>query len=260
MNLKDYLAKRKKEKNEFEAIPRRKKCRACLRPPEFCLCSMLTEIDTQFEFRILMHPKEYKKEPIGTGKYTNKILKKSKLIIDATFDENKELQNLIHNDRYQCFLLYPGEESINISKEELAPNLEPHKIPMLFIIDGTWACAKAMMRDSLCLHHLPRISFDHSITSRFHIKLQPADYCLSTIESVYVLLAELEKQGIENIGDDKEILLKTLDQLVTKQVECANDPNRKGYRRGTFKTKEQRSIPKKWDYRKICYEEKNYDH
>jgi DTW domain-containing protein YfiP len=261
MNLKQYLAKRKHEKAEFERVPRRDVCHSCLRPPEACFCEHIRPFETNFEFVLLMHPKEFKKEPIGTGRYTNKALKNCQIIVDATFDENKQLQSILNDENRKVFLLYPGEDSINISESqnsELNVLLEDGKQPVILIIDGTWACAKSMMRDSHCLHNLPRLSFSTSITSKFHIKLQPADYCLSTIESVYVLLDELEKRGLEKIGEKKEILLQTLDRMVQFQVQCANDPNKKGYRRGQFKSKEQRQIPKKWDYRKICFEEKNY--
>lgn len=261
MNLEKYLAKRKQEQLEFNKIPRRHICPSCIRPPAACFCSYIKPFDTNFEFILLMHPKEFKKEPIGTGRYTNKSLKNCRIIVDATFDENRELKEILADKNRQVFLLYPGDSSVNISDFKTFPNnefLDPNKKPVILIIDGTWACAKSMMRDSHCLHNLPRLSFSTDITSRFHIKLQPADYCLSTIESVHVLLKALEERGLEQVGQKKQILLDTLDRMVRYQVQCANDPNRKGYRRGQFKSKEQRQIPKKWDYRKICFEEKNY--
>lgn len=258
MNLKEYQAKKQKEKEAFLEVPRRQVCLECLRPPEACFCEHITPFSTNFEFVLLMHPKEFKKEPIGTGRYTNKALSNCQIIVDATFDKNKALQAILQDPLKQVFLLYPGEESINLNSAELSPHLGQGKTPVILLIDGTWACAKSMMRDSACLHDLPRLSFSTNKTSRFHIKLQPADYCLSTIESVYEVIAALENQGLEQVGTQKEVLLQTLARMVQFQVECANDPNRQGYRRGQFKSKEQRKIPKKWDYRKICFEEKNY--
>lgn len=258
MNLADYKKKREQEKLAFDQRPCRSLCKDCLRPPEACFCRFITPIQTNFEFALLMHPKEFKKEPVGTGRYTNKILKNCRIIVDATFDENVPLNKILQDPTKQPFLLYPGESSLNINQQQLSPVLRQDKTPVIIIIDGTWACAKSMMRDSKCLHNLPRLSFTANKRSRFHIKLQPADYCLSTIESVYEVLSALEKQNLESIGERKDILIETLDRIVAFQVKCANDPTKQGYRRGQFKSKEQRKVPKKWDYRKICFEEKNY--
>lgn len=258
MNIEEYRKKRALEREAFEQIPRRRICKTCLRPPMACFCKDIHPFVTNFEFILLMHPKEFKKEPIGTGRYTNKALQNCRIICDATFDENMELKKVLNDSNKQVFLLYPGDDSINVNQGQIHQHLDSKKTPVILIIDGTWACAKSMMRDSHCLHNLPRISFSTEKKSRFHIKLQPADYCLSTIESVYELLDALEQQGLEKIGEKKQTLLDTLDRMVKYQVDCANDPNRQGYRRGQFKSKDQRQIPKKWDYRKICFEEKNY--
>jgi DTW domain-containing protein YfiP len=147
---------------------------------------------------------------------------------------------------------------VNISQYQF-PVLEfGSKTPVIFILDATWPCAKSMMRESSCLHSLPRISFDPKVKSRFSIKHQPADYCLSTIESVYEVLCLLENQSLEQIGEQKNTLITALKKLVDYQIMCAKDPSRSNYRRQnkTFSIQSQRVQSKKWKKRKICFEGK----
>jgi DTW domain-containing protein len=262
MKLSDYLDKKLKlqrEKEKEESL-HRNYCLQCLRSKNACLCSHLKPFETKFEIVILMHPKEAKKQTVGTGRYTHLSLKNSRIIVGENFDEDKEVQSLLRDETFFPFLLYPGEKALNISKDKLSPETYQGKRPLIFIIDGTWPCAKSMMRDTKSLHHIPRISFDNSIESRFVIKHQPAKYCLSTIESVYIVLSELEKQGLEVTNGKKEGLIHMLDQIVKFQIQCAEDPNKSSYRKRTkgYKNPEERKEATRWEKRMVLFEEKNY--
>ena len=72
----------------------------------------------------------------------------------------------------------------------------------IFIIDSTWACSTKMIRESKNLHSLKHVSFSSSKLSEFKIKEQPAEYCLSTIESTLCVIENLNKHNIENIQKD----------------------------------------------------------
>ncbi len=43
------------------------------------------------------------------------------------------------------------------------------------------------------------ISFEHNLRSQFHIKTQPNEFCLSTIESTLCVLELLNMQEVEAI-------------------------------------------------------------
>jgi DTW domain-containing protein len=244
----------------METLEYRTLCLTCLRPSKACFCACINPFDTNFAFRILMHPKEARKGHLGTGRLTNFALNNCQIIIGEDFDHNQEVQELLNSPNIFPMILYPGEESINLSSSKLETQSFENKTPLVFIIDGSWPCAKSMMRESKSLHSLPRISFDSTIESRFLIKHQPAKYCLSTIESTYILLGLLEQQGLENIGAAKDSMIKALDQLVKFHIKCASDPSMKHYDRkgGAYKDPSERKPSKKWEYREICFDEKNY--
>ncbi len=77
--------------------------------------------------------------------------------------------------------------------------------------------AKKMYKSSLNLKELPTLAFKPETLSRFRIKRQPEPHCLSSIEAIYEILTLLEVGGTEAIGIQKNILLETLEDLVSFQ-------------------------------------------
>lgn len=245
----------KSDTNQF-----REMCFSCCRPKKACFCNNLTPFSTHSRFILLMHPKEAKLSHIGTGRLAKGALKNSEIIIGENFDKNARVQSYLEDDKYFPFVLYPGENAIDISKEKPSTEILKGRIPLIFIIDGTWPCAKSMFRDSKTLHKIPRISFSHDQRSRYVIRHQPANFCLSTIESIYLLVKNLERIEWENVGVKKECLLKALDELCAFQIKCAEDPDLQRYsrKRGSYKKPSERVSSKRWDHRKICFEDRHY--
>ena len=64
-------------------------CLHCRRRLLTCVCQYLQPFNTDSRFVLLMHPMEFKKEKVGTGRFTHLILKNSEIIVDVGFDENK---------------------------------------------------------------------------------------------------------------------------------------------------------------------------
>lgn len=242
-----------------ETTPFRDMCYDCCRPKKACFCGNIESFETKMRFIILMHPKEAKLSHIGTGRMTRVALKNSEIIVGENFDRHEKVQSYLADERYFPMVLYPGENAINLS-DKTQVMIEHKRISLLFIIDGTWPCAKSMFRDSKTLHELPRLSFQSTSLSRYTIRHQPADFCLSTIESVYRIITLLEERGLETVGEKKESMLKALDSLVAFQIQCSKDPSLQRYsrKRGSYKKPEERQAAKRWEHRKICYEDRHY--
>lgn len=203
-------------------------CVECLRPSKACFCPIITPFETNVHFRILMHPMEARRAQVGTGRMANKALSNCKIIVGEGFFDNSEVNNLLQDNETECFLLYPGADSLNLTNSPL--EVQTNKKIIIFILDSTWACSKKMLRLSPNLKSLPKISFEANYLSRFEIKKQPRKYCLSTIESIYRLIEELEGHKIEQVGEKKEILRHALKTMVEFHQECTADPHNKHYR------------------------------
>ena len=137
-----------------------------------------------------MHPMEFKKEKVGTGRFSHLILKNSEILVDINFDTNKRLQEILSDDSYETFLLYPGDVTIDLGTDELKNKTT--KKSQFIVIDGTWPCAKKMMKLSTSLHDIPRVSFRADRVSEFKVKHQPMPGCLSTVESIHQVLMHIK--------------------------------------------------------------------
>jgi DTW domain-containing protein YfiP len=116
--------------------------------------------------------------------------------VGIDFRRHEGVNALIDDPSTDCRLLYPGPDTQNLSRGEYRPH--PAQSPVFFLIDGTWAGARQVLRRSDNVRGLPRVSFNHTATSRFDIKRQPRPECLATIEAAHRCLTLLAADGHEN--------------------------------------------------------------
>lgn len=203
----------------------RQKCYKCYRPQSSCMCEHVHTIETQTKFIILMHPKEFKKIKNGTGHLTHLALKNSELFVGIDFSDNKAINEIIFT--HNSFVLYPSKDAINLSSrdiKEYTNDIEDKKTA-IFLIDSTWACSIKMLRESKNLKALKHISFENTKLSQFKIKEQPADYCLSTIESTLTVLELLNKCDKENIKSlDLDMFLNPFHKMIEYQIKYIENP------------------------------------
>ncbi|HIQ27038.1 MAG TPA: DTW domain-containing protein [Sulfurovum sp.] len=187
------------------SIKPRNICYVCYRPQTSCMCNYIAPIETKTHFVILMHPKEFRKTKNGTGHFTNLSLKNCILHVGIDFTQNENICALIKNPDNNCYVVYPSHNSIDLNTTNIA---KENKTTVLFLIDATWPCSRAMLKASPIIDSLPKVSFTHTVNSKFIFKEQPKEYCLSTIESTLCVLELLNMHHIEYI--EKETLKQFL--------------------------------------------------
>ncbi len=229
------------------------KCYKCMRPSSACICKHISPLQTKTRFIILMHPKEYKKEKNGTGHMTKLQLENSEIIVGVDFTNNNRVNEILTKENSCSFLLYPGKDNFNLSTRKGSEiNSFMGNNPHIFILDGTWPCARKMLKQSKNLQNLKRVSFDNKIKSKFIIKQQPESLCLSTIESVYTVLNLLKEGDLEQC-ETKGFLIP-FEKMIEYQVECILNPNNKNYRSGIKKEITLKNLYKKKSERNIILE------
>lgn len=175
-----------------------------------------------------MHPKEYKKEKNGTGLMTKLQLKNSEILVGVDFTTNVRVNEILNTENSASYLLYPGKDSFNLSTRKSTEMIAfMGKTPYIFILDGTWPCARKMLKLSKNLQELKRVSFDNKIKSKFIIKQQPESLCLSTIESVYTVLNLLKQGGLEECNTDGFLI--PFEKMIAHQLDYMLNPNSKNY-------------------------------
>jgi DTW domain-containing protein len=195
------------------------RCLKCFRPVGNCYCRYIDPIKTKVKFVFLMHPHEAKNQKTGTGRLASLSLEDSEIIVDKSFDNNEKTQGLISNPSFYPMVLYPGKESKSPEKVNFKEVLNG-RILLVFLIDATWREARRMMYRSLSLQTLPFLSFKQEYRSLFSIKRQPKENYLSTIESSYYLLRELQDVGVCDSKLNGEGLMDIFKKMVDFQINC----------------------------------------
>lgn len=127
--------------------------------------------------------------------------------------------------------------------------------PHIFLLDGTWPCARKMLKLSKNLQKLNRVSFDNKIKSKFIIKQQPESLCLSTIESVYTVLNLLKEGDLEQC-ETKSFLIP-FEKMIENQLEYMLNPNNKNYRSTANNEILAKNMYKKNTERNIIFEQES---
>jgi DTW domain-containing protein len=211
----------------------RERCYRCFWPKALCWCDSIQAMPTRTRIVFLMHPKEFKDQRTGTGRLTHLCLADSELHMGIRFGAHERVQALIHDPGNCPMLLYPGSEA-----RVLPGGLQPVDLAgrrlVVFVLDGTWACAAKMLRLSPDLQQLPRLMLPPTAPSGFVIKHQPAVGCLSTLEATHELLRALETAGLDHyaLPDQLPGLLRRMQDFL---IRCALDPSRPGYRRQPYR-------------------------
>lgn len=211
-------------------------CYRCFWPEKLCWCASLRPMATRTRFVFLMHPKEFKEEKAGTGRLTHLCLPNSELHMGKGFDGHERVRELIADPVNFPVLLYPGREAVNLSDPAHLPAFEQQlgaRGLVVFLLDATWSGARKMLRLSPGLQRLPRLMFTPSAPSRYIIKQQPVEGCLSTLEAVHELLTVMARTGLDRYEDPAQ-LLGLFQRMQDFQISCAADPNRAGYRRQPY--------------------------
>ncbi len=230
MTLQDYLKKKTLQQNltpQYRSI-----CRSCNQPDFSCFCQHIKKFDSKISFVILIHPIEASRR-IATGRMSHLCLEDSYLIKGQNYSDESKVSELLNDKNYESVILYPGPTSKNLSlmtssdKVKLFKNqFDQNKKLRIFVIDGTWATARKMIRQSENIKKLPRICFSSEKPSTFRVRKQPKAGCFSTIEAIYHTIELLSEQnGYSLASRQHDNLLTVFDSMVETQLKFINEAN-----------------------------------
>ena len=169
-----------------------------------------------------MHPKEAHKEGSGTGRLCHLVLQNSRFLIGVDFSDDQRVNALIADPDFRSVLLFPRAGAIDLSHEGYqALGHRPTEPLQIFVIDGTWHLAGKIVRLSENLRSLPAVKFSPRRASKFRVKKQPRAECLSTLESIHLLLELGLEQGVEMVDGEIGQLPEIFEQLVAFQSQAA---------------------------------------
>ena len=203
------------------------RCFKCFKPKSVCLCRFARELDTGVKFVFLMHPKEFRRTRTGTGYLAHSCLVGSEIIVGQDFSANQRLNQLLQDPEYLPFLMYPGEDAINVIDGKAEGKLEElvkgGKKLLILILDATWFCAKKLIEKNPFLLDLPKLSFKGDYRSIFTFKREPRPEYISTIECCYYFIKEMQEAGLITQELDPEPLMKIFKEMIKLQLTAENE-------------------------------------
>lgn len=177
-----------------------------MRPTASCVCNLVPKFQAHCNILLLQHPHERKKYH-STSKIIKNTILNARILQGITFTEEELFSS---SDKGSHYLLYPGTDAVDASSITL------NEHDTLIAVDGTWVEARKIMYRNPCLHTLKRISFQDTVRSEYHIRRQPKDFCLSTLESVGHVLqrtAPNQEQSLRYSG-----LFQAFREMVEQQL------------------------------------------
>lgn len=175
-------------------------CYRCHKPAALCLCARIEPVHNRTNVLVVQHRSE-RFHAVGTARLVRLGLRSSHVCAHAVETPPPELDS-------GAVLLFPGREARELS------SLAAHERPsQLVLLDGTWRKARWMIRETPWLQRLPQVRFTPTELSRYRIRQQPAEHCVSTLESAVATLRILEPDttGLER-------LLTVFDSMIDDQI------------------------------------------
>ena len=200
----------------------RDRCNICMHPLVTCYCQDIIPFDPKIRFVILIHWREARRR-IATGRMSHLFLKNSLLLEGNEFTHDARVNRIIDDVDSRSVLLYPGLDALNMSswgKSDL--EIFAAKPLNIFLIDGTWINARKTVQRSPNLQKLPKISFDLSKPSRFRLRMQPRQECLSTLEAIHQTIELMGTSlGFDLPSRAHDRMLEAFDKMEARQIELA---------------------------------------
>lgn len=197
---------------EVTATPRRASCSRCGRPATVCYCAHLQILPTRTRVLLLQHPREQRKA-IGTAHMAHLSLPNSLLRVGTDFAADPVVTAALSGVA-PPFVLFPGAQAVDVA------TLPRDRPITLVVLDGTWWQARKLLKLNPMLAALPRVAFTPATPSRYLIRRQPADFCVSTIEALAEVLEVLEHGNGSAIGAPSSFarILEPFHAMVAKQL------------------------------------------
>ncbi|MGD8172223.1 tRNA-uridine aminocarboxypropyltransferase [Vibrio sp. TRT 21S02] len=185
-------------------------CTQCGKPHKACICQWIKSLPSNVELIILQHPSETKR-PMGTARILTLSLPNSHCFVGEDFSQHAELNALLNQADMQHFVLYPGENAIEVN--EGFSHTDEKAVLRVILLDGTWKKAYKMWQLSTNLHALPLLKLPSNLAGNYRIRKAPSDNALSTVEAGFHILSLLQPE------QDFTPLLHVFDQMIEYQIQ-----------------------------------------
>jgi DTW domain-containing protein len=157
-------------------------CYRCHKAEVTCICARVPRVRNRTHVHLVQHPRE-RFHPIGTARIARLGL--DNVALDVIHDRGEARPPSLPES---TALLYPGDDARDLDTLTAA-----ERPAALVVVDGTWANARTVVRDTAWLRELPRYRL-RPPASRYRLRREPSADSVSTIEAVVAALRILEPE------------------------------------------------------------------
>ncbi|CAM4446678.1 tRNA-uridine aminocarboxypropyltransferase [Vibrio agarivorans] len=150
-----------------------------------CVCELIPSLESQAHIALLTHENELTRDT-NTGRWAVKMLSHCQTHIWQRKLPPSALISQIESGDYTPLLLFPAEESQQLSGEKIAVMAKP---PLFIVLDATWQEARKMLNKSPWLQALSKVCLNTERPSSYQLRRNQAQGNLCTLEVVAELLA-----------------------------------------------------------------------
>ena len=154
-----------------------------------CICPQIPALESSVNIALLTHENELKRDT-NTGKLLQQTLPNCQSYIWQRKSAPAELMAMIQEDTVQALLLFPSEQSVDVSEITEVYPTENQKL-LFIVLDGTWQEAKKMMNKSQWLQTIPQVHLTPSLDSAYTLRRNQDSGHLCTCEVGSLLLSQL---------------------------------------------------------------------
>lgn len=154
-----------------------------------CVCTHLPTLTVAAHFALLTHENELSRDT-NTGQWLLKVVASSSKHIWHRKQPCPALMDLLNDENYAAYLLFPGDESVSVTTAQQT-SLAGGKQPLFIILDGTWQEAKKMLRKSAWLQSLPLVHITSQQESQYQLRRNQSAGHLCTLEVGAEVIREL---------------------------------------------------------------------
>jgi len=203
-------------------------CLQCDKPATMCLCSTVKSVPNRVRVHVLQHRAE-RRHALGTVRLLKIGLDAIDVHVLPSGSRSAEVQPI--SLPAGAGVLYPSPDAIDLGDLPRGMALND-----LIVIDGTWSHAHRIHRDNPWLAELPHFRLTPTQGSRYRIRTEPRQECLSTVEAVVAALRVLEP---ELEGTDG--ILGAFEAMIDAQIAARARPVAR--RRKPRKARPSRAVP-----------------
>lgn len=202
-------------------------CADCGRPQGYCYCHLLQPVANRWPVCILQHPDEAR-HPLNTAGIAAGCLQHCRLVQIPDDCEDATLQARVGNPATGFALIYPAtaaQADTVVALQARGAATEQTALPTLLFLDASWRKSRRMLLQSPWLRTLPRYALPTGEPSRYRIRQEPREDCVSTLEAVARTLVVLDDCAPER-------MYTAMDWVIARQIAAMGEHTwRRNYRR-----------------------------